>query len=834
MTICLVALAVSQQAVSVAYEQFGGLQVKVHGIPLIRGSSFAYNDPKTGRNLYASRWSPKTVGRLPDGTLQIRFNGDNGNAIGTFDIKPSPEGFSARYQFRWRGDGSVEVENVFGLLAAPLLSHGAAYCDGARNTAMINPVDGSWNERTLLGPGKEFRFEANVADVEFSLRGGNASLVDARGLDQDWARPACLFWLGKRGMRVAQGDTLDMALDCKIRPAPWSTPVRSTLGLAPSKLPVAIDAVDGPAPAVPKPKSVVRADGACALLERGQGTAPGRLFELLKKRWELDGFRLRDVLTIRTDPSRTRPQGYVLTVSPERVEIVAHDPAGRGAGLATLARLAEARQGTVVAPCCTVEDWPTVPWRGVHFFAGPDESFQKRVAQDFWAPLAFNHAVIECERTQWDVLPASESKGWATKAQLRGLFKAVEEEGLEPVPLIQSLGHMDWLLSGKHKGLAVNPDIPYTLDSRKSEARNLVKQVWTEAVALLQPRTLHFGLDEASMRGMPDDPTLATRLWQGQLPTLVGTARSARASVALWGDMLLAPGQAPDATHAPSEEQAIQRRAAVPAQATVFDWHYLATPDPSKFKSLPRWKDWGYKPVAASWYRAGNVRAHTMAAVQAGAGTLQATWAGYRLDEASVVANPDQFAAHVLAADYAWSGRTDLPKDLGYQPMAVLRDALWPWPSPLHDLPGAAWLPVGHPKAPFSIGRVRFESMPVASLHSPLTGQGSLGASSLVLPVTGKVAGLALAVDCLGWEGDGTGVAVVTVEHEDGTVENKGLRYGADVRAPEDPRPCVAVQREAGLSCIWMAVSPTSPVKQVTISATSDTAGLRVRAVTTW
>src|SRR5689334_20386687 len=128
--LAVLAVLACAQATRVDYEPFAGLQVSVDGIGLLRGSSFEYIDPKSRKTLYSSRWAPKQVEHLPDGTIRVRYSGDNGNAIGTHDFKQTLTGLSVRYEFRWRGDRPVRVDNCLALVWAPAVNHGEILVDG--------------------------------------------------------------------------------------------------------------------------------------------------------------------------------------------------------------------------------------------------------------------------------------------------------------------------------------------------------------------------------------------------------------------------------------------------------------------------------------------------------------------------------------------------------------------------------------------------------------------------------------------------------------------------------------------------------------------------------
>ena len=54
----------------------------------------------------------------------------------------------------------------------------------------------------------------------------------------------------------------------------------------------------------------------------------------------------------------------------------------------------------------------------------------------------------------------------------------------------------------------------------------------------------------------------------------------------IWGDMLLGPGEAKDATHAKTLEDARQRRAGIDKKTIIVDWHYAASADARSIEIL--------------------------------------------------------------------------------------------------------------------------------------------------------------------------------------------------------------------------------------------------------
>ncbi len=829
-------VALAWQEVTVSYDPFGGLQVKVGGVPFIQGSGFQYFSVKDGSGIYSSRWSPKEVTRLPDGTIRVRYSGVNGDAIGTHDFSVRADGLTARYQFRWRGKDDVWIEDNIAQVWAPSVSHGQMLSDGLQTLPFDRPIHGDWSSRRTAGPAQQIRFDSALLSATAQVRGAKISVYDARDYSAEWARTACLFWMGFERVKLTPGTTLDVTVDWKIQPKVQPAGNRRSVVLQGTEHAAVLQSAQDGIPIVPKPKLVTESGGFLDIVrETDQDQAPpDSVTQAIARRFRVDASSIRFPLRQSTGPQGLPPEGYRLVVTPDGVEAKGQDPAGLRHALDMIPKLARIRNGRLVLPCGIVRDWPTVAWRGVHLFAGPQAaSFQSDLAEHLLGPLGFNKVVVECERTQWDALSAPR-RDFTSKAELSDIFEGYRRAGLEPIPLIESLGHMDWLLDGAFNALAIDPQTPYILDARRGQARELLARVWKEAIDLLHPSAVHFGLDETDKRGMKDDPTLATRLWDWQVPNLVGLAQASRVTPMVWGDMILSPGQAPDATHAANVADAAHRAAKLPRGTFVCDWHYLSTDDPDRFTSLSRFKSLGLVPIASSWWQPRNIRSHTLAAIREKTGTLQTTWAGYSTDEAAMIQSPEQFAAYVTAADFTWSGRTDPVAKLPYDPLDVLRKLMFGPRAALTDLPGACWSTIGSSRVD-RLNGVLFNTMEPLALNTPLTSAGSQGASSLILKLATKASELALALDCVSWEPEGTPVADVQLVFSDGTILDRALRYGGEVRVPEDGRPDLECERAGTVSILRLPIgSGRGNLEEIRIQPLSRTAGLRVLGVSTF
>lgn len=510
--------------------------------------------------------------------------------------------------------------------------------------------------------------------------------------------------------------------------------------------------------------------------------------------------------------------------------------------VSTLAQLIFMRNGQATLPTGRVRDWPSVTWRGVHLFVGPQAlEFHERLIQHVFVPMKFNHVVLQCERTAWRSAPGIATSISMSSGDLVRLFALYRRYGIEPIPLIQSFGHMEWLFAnGQNLDLAFNRDIPYSIDPRKPAAQEMLAHIWREADRLLKPKIIHFGLDEVDMRGWPGDPELVTTLWERQLRFLGDLAKSLKREPMLWGDKALAPGEAIDATHGDSPEHAARRRQAIPEGAWITDWHYRAENDPAGFlASLSRWKGEGKRPIASMWFRPENIRGFTLAAIAEGAGTLQTTWAGYESNEANMIREIKQFSAMVLAADYAWSGRTELADQLGYHPLNVLRQNLFdPVEHARRD--GYAVTFAGQTTEEVRLGSVMLRklSTPI-QLHSRNSNLSSAAPTEISIDLAGArpAKRFWFALGAVSSAEEGEPVAEIEIQWRIGTEthrQSKRIFYGRQVRADGDSTPTSLVPSYRGISVMpteFQGIDDMPTPIRIILKASDQTTGLRLYGI---
>jgi hexosaminidase len=369
---------------------------------------------------------------------------------------------------------------------------------------------------------------------------------------------------------------------------------------------------------------------------------------------------------------------YFLQVAADGVRVVGRLPEGAFYGVQTLMQWLQPTEGALQAAPVRIIDYPHLKWRGVHLFGSTEAGFLPRLIENVIAHAKFNHLVLECGYGQWEDIRDAWVDISAPKSLLREAVQVSRQNLLEPIPLIQSLGHMYWVFrNDANKHLAEDPDTPWAIAPRSPETRPFLQRLYDEVFEVFQPRHFHAGLDEVTLRGrFPNRPeskgASVAELFVEHTEWVHGELkRRGIQKVLMWGDVLLAPGEANDGgAHAKSPDEArfTRERLSKLPDLVICDWHYTPA-EPERYISLDVLQRAGFKEIiATTWYNPRNIATFAKAARQRRiAGLLQSTWAGYSLNEGTLQGiELRQFVAYLLAGAYAWDTDLPMPDELPY------------------------------------------------------------------------------------------------------------------------------------------------------------------------
>lgn len=373
-------------------------------------------------------------------------------------------------------------------------------------------------------------------------------------------------------------------------------------------------------------------------------------------------------------------EGYVLIAKPSYLIVYGKDERGLFYGIQTLRWLL----GEKKLRTCVIKDYPAFALRGVHFFADKSAfQFYQQLIKNVLAPLKINTIILECEYAEWKSQPNLRNEWAMNQEEIKALMKIAKEHFIDVYPLIQSFGHAEWAFQkGNNKDITEDPQHPYAFCPSNPRTYNFLFAIYEEALKLFQnPAIFHIGGDEVEMIGRFPNPNCpfgcgtkdSVTLYVQHIKKIYDFLSSKGSKVMIWGDELLAPGEAGDATHARDKAEAEGRRKLLPKDIIIADWHYNIF---DNYPSIGIFKQAGFNNiVACTWYRTGNIYRFANSAYKQGAtGLLQTTWAGF-YNTNPLSQNYEQVAPYVLTAIYGWNPDAPPPGSLPH--MAELFKELW-------------------------------------------------------------------------------------------------------------------------------------------------------------
>ncbi len=153
---------------------------------------------------------------------------------------------------------------------------------------------------------------------------------------------------------------------------------------------------------------------------------------------------------------------------------------------------------------------PAVPVRAVHLdLKGLAPTFTRLLELlDLFAALRFNAVLIEWEDMfPWSFNPKAACQGHYTVEQVQGLADRCAELGLEVIPLVQCLGHLENVLRlPEYAPLCEYPERPDSLNPLAAGTPQLIQAMVEDLLAVLPGvNHMHLGGDEAWTFGMHPD-----------------------------------------------------------------------------------------------------------------------------------------------------------------------------------------------------------------------------------------------------------------------------------------------------------------------------------------
>lgn len=347
-------------------------------------------------------------------------------------------------------------------------------------------------------------------------------------------------------------------------------------------------------------------------------------------------------------------EAYTLNINANGIAITAGSARGAFYALQTLRRLFN--EGSF--SCAAIEDHPDLAFRSIHLCMDASSDTYPRLVEKVFAPMKINAIVGEVEYVQWKAtkdLGIHQPRGM-TPRQLADFVKLCDDNFIEFVPLLQTLGHSEWLFkNGKNLDMAEDPSHPYAYNVSNPKVYPLMNEILDELFAIKDFRYLHIGHDEVTMEGsFPNRPGNIKRGMRSivfdDVMFYYDYAKNRNCQIMMWHDMFMTPQESRTAFGGPPNNLA-ELRQKFPRDIIFCLWRYDGDNHP-EVKILQ--KD-GYNVIGCSWYDVGNPESHARAIFDANEfGAMVTTWAGYFDSDKLLTVNFQQVEPYVRGACWFW------------------------------------------------------------------------------------------------------------------------------------------------------------------------------------
>lgn len=276
-------------------------------------------------------------------------------------------------------------------------------------------------------------------------------------------------------------------------------------------------------------------------------------------------------------------EAYSIRISPTAVRVESRSSAGLFYGVQTLRQMIETAPAPAL-PEATVEDWPTLAYRG--FMMDVSHTQLPRLDElerqlDFLALWKINQYFLYSEASialdGYPILPASAQ---FSKAQVRELIDYARKRHIDVIPNVELYGHLhDVFRMERYSDLA---PIPYGGEFRPEDprVRGMLADWIGQLAALFPSRFFHIGFDETwllereaqRLGKQPED------LYLEQLRAVASLVQKSRKVPMAWADMMEKyPRMIPE----------------LPKGLIAVPWHYEALTDADYRRYLAPFRDAG-------------------------------------------------------------------------------------------------------------------------------------------------------------------------------------------------------------------------------------------------
>jgi hexosaminidase len=341
----------------------------------------------------------------------------------------------------------------------------------------------------------------------------------------------------------------------------------------------------------------------------------------------------------------TQAEGYTLESTPQGITIIGSDERGAFYGVQSLRQLL-GEEPTLRG--IQVRDYPDHTLRIAMIYL---DSYSESINHKLIPILAqhkFNAVLVMSNYIQWESAPALHVPQGATKEQARKLAELARLNWIEPIPLLETLGHTEWLFqNNQNRDLLQDPGVPkpWVYDPLNPRTYQVLFPILDELIDIFQPRFIHVGHDEVrNVHPFPASPA-GLQLGFGQLflqdtQKLHGYLQTKNIRTMIWQDELLSAEVKPLLGQFPKD-------------LVVTSWNYYPAAD---YEDITVLQQAGFDAVGSSWKDADNIIAYAKDGKEKNTfGMLQTRWTGYFGNAEVIHGQYDQIYSYLIAANQFWN-----------------------------------------------------------------------------------------------------------------------------------------------------------------------------------
>lgn len=367
-------------------------------------------------------------------------------------------------------------------------------------------------------------------------------------------------------------------------------------------------------------------------------------------------------------------EAYSLSVSAQRILIVADSVAGIRFCMQTLRQMADVLRGSEKTTGyflvqCEISDAPASAFRGLHLCIFPESDLldiEKKIR--LAAQYKYNYVVLE----PWGVFPFESHPGFCfsdrriEREKFKRIILAARDLGITPIPQFNILGHASMARAGygKHAVLDANrqfaplfePD-GWTWCLTNPHTKRILSELAVELHDFFErPEFFHAGCDEAHQLGVCRDCAKRSphELFREHLTFFHDLFAGRNTRIMIWHDMLVTRGDVRwkgyIACGRPEQGlDGLYRE--IPRDIILCDWQYNAPPAAGECNLWPTlrfFSENGFECIACPWLEKDGTRSLGELALNLPLrGILATTW-----DQCN---GPDLANILLIAAQAAWN-----------------------------------------------------------------------------------------------------------------------------------------------------------------------------------